>query len=183
MTATKLLRVNKPRGSSRGAGEVLHRDILSAVRILVQRSGGEVAEVEHPFQVWWELQVALYSIVHSRLQKESDGRRLAQELFDVMSYDWDQSLRQRGSGDGKTIRLMRHLGMGFYGRLSTYRNRAMGDGDSIRKNLLHAGLSEATAQEMVRALCTMETVLAATERVDVLNGCLVDIERMELQER
>ncbi|MDA8001434.1 MAG: hypothetical protein MPK06_07400 [Alphaproteobacteria bacterium] len=169
----------------------LHGDILALVRDLVHDDGGDGGDMEgvrYPFQVWWELQVALYALLRRRLLREPDGRELAQELFDTMSRDWDESLRRRGSGDTKTIRLMRRLGRGFYGRLAAYGdsdgagngdNNSDNDGDGLReslfKNLVAAGLSESRAREMTDTLQTASLTLGNVSRDDLLNGCLAAV--------
>ena len=195
MTAPETSRITR-------TARTLHGDTLALVRDLVHDDGGGMEGVRYPFQVWWELQVALYALLRRRLLREPDGRELAQELFDTMSRDWDESLRRRGSGDTKTIRLMRRLGRGFYGRLAAYGdnngaangdiddagngdNNSDNDGDGLResllKNLVAAGLNESRAREMTDTLRTADLTLGNVSRDDLLNGCLAAVGQTEGQ--
>ena len=152
----------RARTASPELARTLLGDLLAATRHLVDTHGQQVAN----FRVWWEVQVALYAAFHQTVRREEDGQRIAQELFDLMAYDWDQSLRTQGAGDGKTIKIMRHLGSGFYGRLTAYQTQD----NSLCDNLISAGLAPPAAQAIAHRVRALKADLHNSGRGELLGG-------------
>lgn len=154
------------------AATALHARLTAAARDSDWRAR---AGREDGFQGFWEVQVAFYAALHIRLLAEGkSGAAHAQAVFDLMTFDWDQSLRTRGAGEAKTIRLMRRLGRGFYGRLQAYGD-ALGGGESaplaeaLARNLLVEDES-AQATAFAEELCFFAARLEATPREALLLG-------------
>ena len=112
--------------NSLAAVSTLYADLVTATRATGWADQAEADESQW-LRGQWNAQVLVYCLLHERILAagatqgdEAKARGLAQSVFDLMTYDWDQTLRVRGAGDAKTIRLMRHLGQGFYGRMRHY---------------------------------------------------------------
>ncbi len=129
------------------AVSTLYADLVTATRALGWADSAEPVRAGQWLRPQWEAQVLVYCLLHERIVGEAaeqsvqqaDGltpRAFAQSVFDLMTYDWDQTLRVRGSGDAKTVRLMRHLGQGFYGRMQGYQEAVAQDSHQARERAL-----------------------------------------------
>jgi cytochrome b pre-mRNA-processing protein 3 len=102
-------------GSRRAAAERLYRDAVNQARSPVfYRELGVPDTPEGRFEMVG-LHVAL--VVRRLRAAGSPGRALAQELFDLMFADMDESLRHLGIGDLSIGRQMKRLAGNFYARL------------------------------------------------------------------
>lgn len=79
-------------------------------------------------------------LVVDRLQKDSAGRRLAQDLVDVIFADFDRALREMGVGDLSVPKKIKTMAGAYNGRTQAYaRAFAAGSeemmGDAVARNL------------------------------------------------
>ena len=88
----------------------------------------------------FDLVVLHAALVFRRLKAEPQAAEFAQQLFDHMFADMDQSLREMGVGDLSVGKHIKRMAEGFYGRVVAY-DKALGEGDdaeleaALRRNL------------------------------------------------
>ena len=120
------------------------------------------------------------ALVVGRLGAEGPGgRALAQELFDLMFEDIDESLRQIGVGDLSVGRQVKRLAGHFYARLSTL-DEALSSGssaalrDMLRTNAYHGGAAPTEPQlaGLLRYVMAADQALRAQSAVDLVAGRL-----------
>ena len=83
--------------------------------------------------------IALHMFLVLQRLKASGQDELAQELFDTMFADMDQSLREMGAGDLGVGRRVRAMAEGLYGRIAAYQAGLAGNDEilaaALRRNL------------------------------------------------
>lgn len=129
-------------GVQRDVAERLYRDLVNQARMPVfYRELGVPDTPEGRFEMVG-LHVAL--VVRRLRAAGRPGRALAQELFDLMLADMDESLRHLGIGDLSVGRQMKRLAGHFYARLSVL-DRALATvpaaplAPMLRTNVYHGG--------------------------------------------
>lgn len=109
-------------------------------------------------------------LVLERLREVGQGA-LAQELMNRIFADFEDVLRETGSGDGKTFRTIKQLAGAFYGRLQGYEvaGDAGGWRDAVHRNL-YRGVDGMPVDRVVRYVRSARKVLALwLPQVDVLD--------------
>lgn len=123
--------------------------------------------------------VALHTaMVIRRLRRvEPGGAALAQELFDLMFVDMDQSLRAMGVGDLSVGGYVKRLARNFYARLAAL-DQGLGENQPsvlqqmLAANVYHGGLNPQSypIERFVRYLQALEVDLAGQADPDLLAG-------------
>ena len=177
----------------------LYADLVTATRATGWAEQATTGDTGQWLRPQWEAQVLMYCLLHERLVGVAEAvqdpnsaprdfapREYAQSVFDLMTYDWDQTLRVRGAGDAKTVRLMRHLGQGFYGRMKSYQEAVAQDDATARLSALEEivlrtlladceGTAEAqrTAHQIAQEALALREALSQRDAAEVWAGlCL-----------
>ena len=91
---------------------------------------------------------------------------LAQQLFDTMFADMDQSLREMGAGDLGVGRRVRAMAEGLYGRISAYEDGLAGDDQrlmaALRRNLFGTVAEPGPGTAALQPLCAYLRSAAAS---------------------
>lgn len=120
------------------------------------------------------------ALVVRRLEVEgAPGRALAQELFDLMFEDMDESLRRIGIGDLSVGRQVKRLAGNFYARLRSLNEALAGPSEEplramLRTNAYHGGAAPTEDQfaALLRYVVAAERELRAQPAADLLAGRL-----------
>ncbi len=84
----------------------------------------------------FDMLVLHMALVLRRLKAEPGGeRRLAQDLFDRMFADMDESLREMGVSDMSVGKRVKQMGAAFYGRLAAYDTALAAAGGALEEAL------------------------------------------------
>jgi cytochrome b pre-mRNA-processing protein 3 len=149
-------------GVRRDAAEQLYRDLVNQARMPVfYRELGVPDTPEGRFEMVG-LHVAL--LVRRLRAAGTPGSALAQELFDVMFADMDESLRHLGIGDLSVGKQVRRLAGHFYARLRAL-DRALATAPAaplepmLRTNVYHGGGAPGARQ-----LAALASYVIAAER-------------------
>jgi cytochrome b pre-mRNA-processing protein 3 len=159
----------------RAAAEQLYCDLVNQARMPVfYRELGVPDSPEGRFEM-----VGLHAaLLVRRLRAEgTPGRALAQELFDLMFADMDESLRHLGIGELAVGKQIKRLAGHFYARLGTL-DRALASvpaaplAPMLRTNVYHGGKPPAAQQldALVRYVAAAEHGLQGQAVEDLLAG-------------
>jgi cytochrome b pre-mRNA-processing protein 3 len=178
--ARRWLRRIRPDRARRQLAHALYRNLVKQARMPVFYRGFGVPDTPEGRFEMVGLHVAL--VVRRLTAEAKAGRVLAQELFDLMFEDMDESLRQIGIGDLSVGRQMKRLAGNFYARLSAL-DQALSSEPSgplepiLRTNLYHGGVAPTERQlaRLVDYVVAADRALRAQSRADLLAGrlCLV----------
>jgi cytochrome b pre-mRNA-processing protein 3 len=115
-------------------------------------------------------------LVLNRLKREhAASAAFAQELFDTMFADLDQTLREMGAGDLGVGPRVKAMARGFYGRIAAY-ERGLDDEveleAALRRNLYGtaSGIGEAAVAGMARYMRRQAAALVALPLAALLAG-------------
>jgi cytochrome b pre-mRNA-processing protein 3 len=117
-------------------------------------------------------------LVIERLGGEGEtARELAQQVFDEMFKDMDESLREMGVGDLAVGRRIKQMAQAFYGRSRAYRQALRDGGASGREALIaalsrnvFAGVAEADAAALADYILGLRRRLAHQPVSQLLSG-------------
>jgi cytochrome b pre-mRNA-processing protein 3 len=175
--ARRWLRQMRPDRALRELAFGLYRDLVKQARMpAFYRDFGVPDTPEGRFEM-----VGLHvALVVRRLRHEGpDGSALAQELFDLMFEDIDESLRQIGIGDLSVGRQVKRLAGHFYARLTTLDEAlSSGPAEALRRtlqtNAYHGGTAPAEPQlaGLLHYVTAADQALQAQPAVDLLAGRL-----------
>ncbi|HEU0117182.1 MAG TPA: ubiquinol-cytochrome C chaperone family protein [Alphaproteobacteria bacterium] len=113
----------------------------------------------------------VFMLMH-RMVKEGEAK---QQLFDLMFYDMDRSLREMGVGDMSISKKIKPMISAFYGRGQAYEKAFSGsDADlaaTLSRNLYNnANIDEKTLEKMVDYARRAVAMLAKQPLQDILSG-------------
>ena len=115
-------------------------------------------------------------LVLNRLKREHGASAaFAQELFDTMFADLDQTLREMGAGDLGVGPRVKAMARGFYGRIAAYERGLDNEVEleaALRRNLYGtvSGIDEAAVAGMARYVRRQAAALAALPLATLLEG-------------
>ncbi len=148
MSFSRLFRAEAP-----SAAAALYRAITAQARQPVfYAEHGVPDSVDGRFEM-----IALHMFLVLHRLKAAGEDELAQQLFDTMFADMDQSLREMGAGDLGVGRRVRAMAEGLYGRIAAY-EAGLGADDqqlalALRRNLFGTVPDPGPSASALQALC------------------------------
>lgn len=101
--------------------------------------------------------IALHMFLVLQRLKAAGQDEVAQQLFDTMFADMDQSLREMGAGDLGVARRVRAMAEGLYGRIAAYEGGLDGDDErlagALRRNLFGTVPEPGPGDMALQSLC------------------------------